>query len=195
LKRAWTKFSLCTSAAVALALFPATTFRGQSEKPKRVNEVTIAGLRPGRDALAAALKRFKAKYATSEAGASTRQWGDGCTGRALLVQVDDHSVIQEITVTSLVPQDGKCENRRFDALNMRDWTTGQGLRLGDPRDRVTELYGEPNTSGPSLRGSRELEFLYYAFDWAGPDVPQVMEVYCARETGRVVEIMLARPSL
>ncbi|HEV2101325.1 MAG TPA: hypothetical protein VGR58_00970 [Candidatus Acidoferrum sp.] len=40
---------------------------------------------------------------------------------------------------------------------------------------------------------------YYAFDWAGADVPQVMEVLCTRETdgkpGRVVEITLAGPSL
>jgi hypothetical protein len=35
----------------------------------------------------------------------------------------------------------------------------------------------------------------YQFDWAGSDVPQVMEVLCARDTGRVVEITLAFPSL
>jgi hypothetical protein len=37
--------------------------------------------------------------------------------------------------------------------------------------------------------------LYYAFDWAGADVPQVMEVYCDTTTGRVVEITLSAPSL
>jgi hypothetical protein len=41
--------------------------------------------------------------------------------------------------------------------------------------------------------------LYYAFDWAGADVPQVMEVVCTLEEdgkpGRVVEITLAAPSL
>ena len=42
---------------------------------------------------------------------------------------------------------------------------------------------------------RELEFLFYAFDWAGPEVPQVMEVTCERSTGRVVKITLAFPSL
>jgi hypothetical protein len=40
---------------------------------------------------------------------------------------------------------------------------------------------------------------YYAFDWAGPDVPQVMEVVCTKEQdgqpGYVVEITLAAPSL
>jgi hypothetical protein len=46
-----------------------------------------------------------------------------------------------------------------------------------------------------MRGSRELDLLYYAFDWAGTRVPQVMEVYCDHATGRVVEITLAFPSL
>jgi len=41
--------------------------------------------------------------------------------------------------------------------------------------------------------------LYYAFDWTGPDTPQVMEVVCTvgenGEPGRVVEITLAASSL
>jgi len=41
--------------------------------------------------------------------------------------------------------------------------------------------------------------LYYAFDWAGPDVPQVMEVVCTApkdgSSGRVAEITLAAGSL
>ena len=41
--------------------------------------------------------------------------------------------------------------------------------------------------------------LYYAFDWAGPDVPQVMEVLCTvgneGKPGVVVEITLAASSL
>jgi hypothetical protein len=49
--------------------------------------------------------------------------------------------------------------------------------------------------GPSVKGEHELELLYYAFDWAGSDVPQVMEILCARESGRVMEITLAYPSL
>jgi hypothetical protein len=181
--------------SLGLALYCVAAPPQEAEAPKRANELTLAGLRPGRDAVAIALKRFKAKYATGETGANSRQWGDACTGRALLVDVDPHSVINGITVSSLIQQDGKCENRHFDALNMKDWSTGRGLRLGDPRDRVTELYGEPSSSGPSQKASKELEFLYYSFAWAGPDVPQVMEIYCARDTGRVVEIVLTHPSL
>ena len=196
MRHGWTKFSLCTSAAFALALAVSAGQAPRSDTPKRVNEVTLAGLRPGRDLLPGALKRYKAKYLSAAAsGADAREWRDPCTGRALTVNVDEKSVIQTITVSSLASTEGKCDDRRLDALDMKDWTTGHGLRLGDPRNRITEIYGEPGSSGPSVKGSHELEFLYYAFDWAGADVPQVLEIYCERDTGRVVEITLAFPSL
>jgi hypothetical protein len=109
--------------------------------------------------------------------------------------MDAKSVIQAVTVSSLIPQEGKCEDRRFGAVAVQNWVTGRGLRLGDPLGRVIEIYGEPDSNGPAVKGDRELEFLYYAFDWAGTDVPQVLEVHCARESGRVVEITLAFPTL
>lgn len=205
MKRGWTTFSLYTSAVAALLLpaawaRPPAVWRAlaqQSEKspaaPRRVNELTLAGLRPGHDALSVALKRYSGKYADAQkTAANLKRWLDPCTGRALSLELDSHSMIQAITVSSLVPQEGKCATERF---AVQDWVTGRGLKLGDTQDRVVELYGEPNSSGPSVNGDRELEFLYYAFDWAGLDVPQVLEVHCARETGRVVEITLAFPSL
>jgi hypothetical protein len=69
----------------------------------------------------------------------------------------------------------------------------------DSTRHVIKLYGEPDSTSPSTKGGQQLELLYYAFDWAGPDVPQVMEVLCTPEKdgkpGRVVEITLAGPSL
>jgi hypothetical protein len=196
LKRGWTRFSLCTSAAAAL-LLPAWSLYSQAQapaaEPKRANELTLAGLRPGRDELARALKRYSDKYADrAAAGSNLKRWRDPCTGRTLSLELDGNSKIQAITVSSLVPQDGKCVDRR---LPVQDWITGRGLRLGDNQDKIVEIYGEPASTGPSANGDRELEFLYYAFDWAGSDVPQVMEIQCARDTGRVVEITLAFPSL
>ena len=196
MRNVWTKFSLCTSAALLLAWAASAGQAQRGEASKRANELTLAGLRPGRDTLPEALKRYKAKYLSANAkGTDPREWRDACTGRVLTLNVDEKSVIQEITVSSLSAQDGKCDDRRFDTLDMKDWTAGRGLRLGDSRNRVTDLYGEPNSDGPSVKGSHELEFLYYAFDWAGADVPQVLEIYCERDTGRVVEITLAFPSL
>jgi hypothetical protein len=178
---------------VALVSLATSAQRPSSEK--RANELTLAGVRPGRDTLAEAFKRYKAKYLTQAATAGPKEWRDPCTGRSLTLDVDARMVIQEITVSALAPRDGKCDDRHIDEMNMKDWVSGLGLHPSDSQDRVIALYGEPNSIGPSVKGDTELEFLYYAFDWAGSGVPQVMEVYCARDTGRVVEITLAYPSL
>jgi hypothetical protein len=127
-------------AALSASAFPAQ----RANAPNPMNELTLAGLRPGRDALANAFKRYKQKYLVSKTSAESKEWRDTCTGHSLALALDSQSVIQEITVSSLVPRDGNCDNRRFEFLNLDDWVTGKGLRLGDTRNHVVELYGEPS---------------------------------------------------
>lgn len=185
---------------------PAPRQRTAQPPLKHANELTLAGLRPGRDILAAALHRYSptllasvgptnAEPSPDAAGDSVKLWRDSCRHESLQVESDDQSLIQEITVSSIDVGDAKCDPRQSAALNAKAWVTGRGLRLGDSRQRVIQLYGPPNSSGPSVRGRTQLDFLYYAFDWAGADVPQVLEIYCARDSGRVLEITLAYPSL
>ena len=69
----------------------------------------------------------------------------------------------------------------------------------DQAPPVMQLYGQLDSRSPSTKGGQPLELLYHAFDRAGPDVPQVMQVVCTAsgdgEPGRVVEITLAASSL
>ena len=192
----WTKSWRCTSLVLAIA-FTAPVSPAQrnaaaprEDAPKRANETTLAGLRPGRDALAAAFKRYKEKYVLSKTSTASKEWRDTCTGHSLALAIDPRSIVQQVTVSLLVPHDGNCDNRRFEFLNLDDWITGKGLRLGDSRNRVVELYGEPNSSEPVVRGDADFELLEFDFGWAGADVPQAMQVYCERDSGRVVEIAL-----
>jgi hypothetical protein len=202
LKRGSMKFWLCASLAAAASALAAAA-PGARISPslaaqlqaRHGNETMLAGLRPGRDTLAAAEKRYKGKSISEEPNSGLREWRDDCSGRSIRLEVDAKSVIQSVTLTTLGTQEGKCSDKRPDFLDPRNWLTGLGLRMGDSQDRVVGLYGEPNSSGPASKNGQELELMYYQFDWAGSDVPQVMEVLCARETGRVVEITLAFPSL
>jgi hypothetical protein len=195
------KFWLCASLAVATASAGATagarisTSGAAQIATRHINETLLAGLRPGRDTFAIAEKRFKAKNLSEEPNSGHKEWRDDCSGRSIRLEVDAKSVIQSVTITTLGNQEGKCSDRRPDFLDPRNWLTGLGLRMGDSQDRVVGLYGEPNSSGPASKNGQELDLMYFQFDWAGSDVPQVMEVLCARETGRVVEITLAFPSL
>jgi hypothetical protein len=200
LKRVWMKFLLCGSLLLGAQLFPAS---GQQKTPQvaakthlqGVNETLLAGLRPGRDTLAMAEKRFKAKDIATSQDSGIKEWRDDCSGRSIRLELDAKSVIQSITITTLGQPEGKCSERRLDFLDSKNWITGLGLRIGDSQDVITGLYGEPNSSGPAAKNGHELNLMFYQFDWAGSDVPQVMEVLCARDTGRVVEITLAFPSL
>jgi len=163
---------------------------------QRINETLLAGLRPGRDTLAIAEKRFKTKGVTTpDSDSKAKEWRDDCSGRFIRLELDAKSLIQSVTLTTLGLKEGKCSDRRADFLDSKNWVTGQGLRIGNSEDRVIALYGEPNSSGPAEKNGQELALLFYQFDWAGSDVPQVMEVLCARDTGRVMEITLAFPSL
>ncbi len=194
------RFWLCASLFGGLQLVAApwpNVMAQEPPGPKQANEITLAGLRPGRDTLAAAEKRYHSAGRAPKTGADTmKEWRDGCEGRGLRLEADSKGVIQSITATSLAAVLPGCKpTSRNPKFYEKAWTTGRGLKLGDAQNRVLELYGEPNSSGPSVKGARELELLFYAFDWAGSDVPQVMEVSCDRATGRVVEITLAFPSL
>ena len=191
------KFWLCASLLLTAAAAGAriSPFSASQAAVRHTNEILLAGLRPGRDTFAVAEKRFKGKSLSEEPNSSSREWRDDCSGRSIRLEVDAKSVIQSVTITTLGNQEGKCSDRRPDFLDPRNWLTGLGLRMGDSQDRVVGLYGEPNSSGPASKNGQELELMVYQFDWAGSDVPQVMEVLCARDTGRVAEITLAFPSL
>jgi hypothetical protein len=198
LKPGSTRFWPYASAILLLAgTAAAAAARSQDANPApapRANELTLAGLRPGRDTLGAAQHRYGSK-GVSDLSDGTKQWRDPCTGHAIMLELGNSGVIQSVTISAIASEAGACSGRHGDALHEDQWQTGRGLHLGDPEDRVTELYGDPNSSGPSVKGKHELELMYYAFDWAGSSVPQVMEVFCARDSGRVMEITLAYPSL
>jgi hypothetical protein len=195
------RFWLCLSLTLAGTVFstPGEPMMSQaatrSGAAHQVNETMLAGLRPGRDTLAMAEKRFKTKNPAGDKDSGIKEWRDDCSGRAIRLEFDAKSVIQSVTITTLDTQEGKCGDKRVDFLDPKNWVTGLGLRIGDSQDQIVGLYGEPNSSGPAMKNGQELALLYYQFDWAGSDVPQVMEILCARDTGRVVEITLASLSL
>jgi hypothetical protein len=120
-----------------------------------------------------------------------------CDGDELNVDFDENGIIQSVwtSKTKTRPPRGCVES----IATAAELSTGLGLRLGDGAARVEQLYGQPDSQSPSTKDGQQLELLYYAFDWAGPEVPQLMEVLCTVEKdgkpGRVVEITLAVSSL
>jgi hypothetical protein len=184
---------IAISACVVLPLDAATP----QLKLQRQNELFLARLQPGHDTLASAEKLFTGQLQKSPASTTENaKWTDACTGRTVTLDANAAGVIQTVNLDFEAKLRPACTPEMY-AASQREpfWQTGHGMKLGDTRARVVETYGQPASTGPSVKGARELELLYYAFDWAGSNVPQVMEVSCERATGRVVEILLAFPSL
>ena len=184
------------------ARFPATA-AATARKP-RANELTLAGLRPGRDTRATALARFHKPWAgdpDSEPDSDTSAvWRDLCRNREVRMEFGENDVIESITVSIIAGPIYDCAPSTSGApgastMPMDAWRTGRGLSLGELRSRVLVVYGQPESQGPSSEQGDEAEFLYYAFDWAGSEVPQVLEVTCDKKSGRVVQITLAAESL
>jgi len=153
----------------------------------------LAGLQPGRDSLEKAERLYKGLGDSPKPEGET-VWDDVCRKTSLFISYDGKRKIETIRLSRMA---GSTDADCFD--KERPLQTGRGLRLGDHTAKVTQLYGRPNSLSPSTKNGQPLELWYHAFDWAGADVPQVMEVLCTREAdgkaGRVVEITLAAPSL
>jgi len=220
--------ALCLVTMIATVQTVAHPFRGEArQKPtpkataaKKANELTLAGLRPGRDSVTKAKTKFGTKNMSATDGVIFWSCGDW----KMTLDLDARTAVRAVIVSDSTfgkghpqaPPSHQAKNipipcylqttstavsvEKGEGLNLKNlWTTGKGLALGDPVERLTSLYGAPDSRSPSTKDGERLELLYYAFDWAGPDVPQVMEVVCTVETdgapGRVVEITLAASSL
>ena len=161
---------------------------------QRVNEFTLAGLRPGRDSLMRAAQLNKPFGTGKVLPGDQTAWYDGCRDLSLTVDSDRQKQIEVIRASVWAGSTADCAG-----MPPSPWKTGLGVRVGDPSVKLEQVYGKADSKSPSTRDGQPLELWYYAFDWAGPDVPQVMEVLCTRETagkpGKVVEITLAAPSL
>ena len=159
----------------------------------RANELTLAGLRPGVDTLSRAIAKYKAPE-IGKKGETQFSWEDVCRVESLFLDTDASGTVETIRVAS----HPKSTMADCDKTPRSPWRTGRGLAVYDSARRVMELYGEPDSRSPSTRDGQPLELWYYQFDWAGADVPQVMEVLCSKKDGQlsqVVEITLAAPSL
>ncbi|HEV2423012.1 MAG TPA: hypothetical protein VGS59_15010 [Candidatus Acidoferrales bacterium] len=157
----------------------------------RHNESTLAGLRPGRSKLST--KEKFPGLGTATADATGYRWTDRCNGRRLSVEIEEDRTVRTVTISA--PGTARTDCASQQTRTQASLKTGHGLGLGDSCERATELYGKPESRGPSVRGTRKLELLFYSFDWAGEDVPQSMEVSCDPASGRVVEITLASSTL
>jgi hypothetical protein len=163
-----------------------------SVAPTRANELTLAGLRPGKDSVRRAMSKLR-NPSVGAPGDSSFSWPDFCHKRLLSVELGPADKIQTVRLKH-VDWMADCV-----IVSPSKWKTGRGLAIYDSKARVIQLYGQPNSRSPSMYSGQEIELFHYSFDWAGSDVPQVMEVSCTPEKdgepGHVMEIKLKATTL
>jgi hypothetical protein len=197
LKRAWKRFWRLGSLALIFLIITVVSLGSAGAKEQgRVNELTLAGLRPGRDKIESPKKAFRG-LERDETATDGYVWGDICTHRDLRVEVDAHHLVRTVTVSTYYKPEimAKCLETMMAPERLKELKSGHGLLPGDACSRVTDIYGKPDSETPSVKGTDQLQLLFYSFGWAGSDVPQVMEISCSQAAGKVVEIMLAASSL
>jgi len=165
---------------------------------KRANELMLAGLRPGHDKIVTPQKSFR-ELERDQSVTDALLWGDICTHRELRVEADANGggVVKTVSVASKYKPEimAKCAASVMDPKRLKLIASGHGLQLGDACGRIEEMYGKAESRSPSVAGSDKLELYLYKFDWAGTDVPQVMEVSCDSSSQTVAEITLAAATL
>ena len=194
MRRGWTRLWLNVSAVAVIAGSPyaqTSNLKRAARSNSRNSETTLGGLVPGRSTLRQAVGILGRPV-------SPASWRK-CDGDEFGLDLDGKQQVQAVRMSRPLETKKNTSDCSGDAPADRLWKTGHGLRLGDSADRVLQLYGKPDSRIPSTKNGQELELFYYAFDWAGPDVPQIMAVLCTLgkngQPGRVVEITLAASSL
>jgi hypothetical protein len=192
--RFWVSGSVFAVVVCAVSLAQTPKAGPKKTAAHRANELTLARLRPGQDFVERAERLYRQFGDGKKPRGDESTWFDKCRDVSLTVDSDTAKRIQVIRVAPWGGSTADCAG-----VPPGPWKTGLGLRVTDPTAKIVQLYGVPDSKSPSSKGGQQLELWYYAFDWAGPDVPQVMEVLCTvgqdGKPGRVVEITLAAPSL
>ena len=197
MRRASKRFWLLVSVAVAA---PAMQVGSRARGQKRVNELTLVGLRPGKDSLEKTPKRFGNESKIGAPGdPNAHSWPINCFMDDLEVEADLNGIIRNVTVSFSSNLPGRiivdCDDRVASRKFRSQCGSGRNLLLHDRCERIEEIHGRAESRSPSAKGNDKLELYLYKFDWDGTDVPQVMEVSCDASSQTVAQITLAAATL
>lgn len=139
-----------------------------------VNELTLAGLRPGRSTIAQA----EALYGNHWRHPSRDEhdlyvWCDAHTKLRLTAEARPDGRIRVVTIAAMPPAlpVGACSA----ALSRRAAQTGRGVRLGESPQQLRHVYGTPFFTGPSSWNGHDVDMIVFNFSWAGASKPQILE--------------------
>ncbi len=180
------------AALAATVLLGAAMARGQDpadsadHPPGNVNELTLAGLRPGRTDMRAAERRLGADWRHPAADErDVYDWCDARRGVEISLEADSRGQIRVVTVEQARGGAG-CDAH----LPPGAFPTGRGMRLGGTAGQLLAIYGKPFFQGQASWRGHTVRLIVFNFSWAGSAKPQILESsFDAR--GRLVKMTLS----
>jgi len=141
--------------------------------PGNVNELTLAGLRPGVTTAAEAVRRLGPGWTHPSADEhDLYDWCDHATRLRVQIEERGAGAVQAVTLERM-PAGGTSGCHAHLPVSLA--RTGRGVALGAAPARLRAVYGKPFFTGPASWRGHDVEMIVYNFSWAGSDKPQVLE--------------------
>jgi len=154
---------------------PSQIAQPETGNTKHPIEYEIAGLRPGRDTLDKAYRRFhKDRVELSSPGLAL--WVDECNHQKLTVVFDTKDIIREVRIEPDFVSMADCLPRAYSrSRRARIGGTGRGLVFRDSCSRIQQIYGTPQSEGRTAHGEQEF---VYRFDRGVKESSLTFELTC-----------------
>jgi hypothetical protein len=136
--------------------------RHEKGSTKPAVEYEIAGLRPGKDTIEKAYRRFHKDRVIKELSPpSSALWMDNCNHQMLTVGFDPKGVIREVRIEPAPVSNVDCSPRSYDrSTRARMGGTRRGLVFRDSCDRIQQIYGVPQSQAPTVNGGQEFTYRF-----------------------------------
>lgn len=155
-------------------------------------ETKLAGLRPGKDTIESADRRFeKGNVNKFLADDSSSSWRDSCNYQELAVTVTPAGIIQSVAVhPATVSIDADCGLDQYSRKARARFGSGRGLAFRDRCERIKEVYGEPRSLSSEESRNEKFEFYLYTSDQTTA-IRLTWQVTCNASVNQVTEMKLA----
>ncbi len=162
--------------------------RETSDGSTRVRESKLAGLRPGQDTVAKAYKFF-GRDPDEKVDSGQIAWFDLCGSQKAVIAFDSNNVIQSITVEQrLVAAIVDCNDKVYSHSVRVKFGSGRGLLRFDRCERITEIYGTPDSK--KVSDSNRTVYVY-RYDRTNQLPTLTLEITCDTASNRVDSLKLA----
>lgn len=156
-----------------------------------LGETKLAGLRPGKDTP----KTFQRKIRWESHAldrSSDHSYDEQCNCQTVDVYPDRSVLPTKVSVSEVgEPTIADCVAGAY-LRHSRTWLgSGRRLHIGVTRDDAVKIYGKPESETSGTESKSVIKSMTYDYRWAGPKVPQMLQIESGTPDGKVIKMTLS----